>query len=248
MTKRSKQKNRDCINIHDVYANALKLTKPTSSEAETATNEKANAVKNEEGTSGPKDKIKLYLWYFNQCDSKRCTGKKLVRAGLVSELAIGKRFTGIVLSPLAKTVFSKEDTELVRTKGLAVIDCSWNKIGETPIQSLQARNTRLLPFLVAANPTHFGRPYELSCVEALASALYIANFREDSRNILSQFNWGETFIEVNREALELYSEKGHTSEDIMQLQGQYLEQAKSNLEDRKLMMDLDYQSISENID
>ncbi|UKJ90380.1 hypothetical protein MACJ_001313 [Theileria orientalis] len=248
MSKKFMPRNRDCINIHDVYANALKLTKPSSSENESITNDPEKEVKNEEVSSEAKENVRLYLWYFNQCDSKRCTGKKLVRAGLVSEISIGKRFTGIVLSPLAKTVFSREDTDLVRTRGIAVIDCSWNKIEETPIQSLQAKNTRLLPFLVAANPTHFGRPYELSCVEALASALYIANFKEEAMNILSQFNWGETFIEVNREAFELYSEKGHTSEDIKQLQEQYLEQAKTNLEERKLMKDADYQNITENID
>jgi hypothetical protein len=46
------------------------------------------------------------MWDFGQCDAKRCTGKKLSRAGWIKELKPSQRCRGraIVLSPDAKQV------------------------------------------------------------------------------------------------------------------------------------------------
>jgi pre-rRNA-processing protein TSR3 len=57
---------------------------------------------------------------------------------------------------------------------------------------------RSVPYLVATNPTNYGRPWRLNCAEALAAAFAIVGLEDYGRRILVQFGWGESFWKVNR--------------------------------------------------
>lgn len=165
--------------------------------------------------------IQLAMWDFGQCDIKRCTGRKLSRFGLLKELRINQRFGGVVLSPMGNKCISKQDQQLLHKRGLAVVDCSWARLTDVPFVTLRCAAPRLLPWLVAANPVNYGRPCELSCVEALAAALLICGEEETANVLLSKFKWGHSFLSLNRELLKAYSEC-KTGEEIISVQNNWL--------------------------
>lgn len=55
-----------------------------------------------------------------------------------------------------------------------------------------------MPYLLATNPTNYGKPWRLNCVEALAAAFYITGFSEYAEVLLGAFGWGPSFWKVNR--------------------------------------------------
>ena len=121
------------------------------------------------------------------------------------ELAIGQRFAGVVVSPKAKKIISSADNDLLEQFGAAVVECSWKRVDEVPFARIGGKCERLLPYLVAANPTNYGRPWRLNCVEALAACFYICGHKEWAEGILSPFSYGEAFLNINEEVLDRYA-------------------------------------------
>ncbi|KAF2538089.1 hypothetical protein F2Q68_00023012 [Brassica cretica] len=80
-----------------------------------------------------------------------------------------------------------------------------------------------VPWLVAANPVNYGRPCELSCVEALSAALILCGEEETANLLLGKFKWGHAFLSLNKDILKEYS-KCENSAEIISVQNSWLTQ------------------------
>jgi len=147
-------------------------------------------------------RIKLFVIDFEECDPKKCTAKKMIRFGLAIKVRRAPR-RAIILNPFSNTLLSVEDKDAAIDFGIVVLDSSWKRAYE--LERIFKNRGRRLPFLVAANPVNYGRPEKLSSVEALSASLYILGFKEQAREVLSIFKWGEEFLRINEERLEAYS-------------------------------------------
>ena len=161
------------------------------------------------------------MWDLGQCDRKRCTGQRLARAGCLRELRLGTPFPGVVLTPDASACVSRDDAELLGSRGLAVVDCSWAKLDAVPFARCRGRAPRLLPWLLAANPVNYGKPCKLSCAEALAAALAVCGRPRAARAVLSRFKWGHAFFSLNEALLGAYA-AARSSREVLEAQAAHL--------------------------
>lgn len=185
-----------------------------------------------ETTAPKRPAYKAACWDLGHCDAKRCSGKKLMRLNLMRPLHIGQKHPGVVISPKAKKLVSAADRALLEQYGAAVVECSWNRIEEVPFARIGGKCERLLPYLVAANATNYGKPWRLNCVEALAACFYICGHPEWAEEVLAPFSYGESFLEINEEVLELYK-ACETDEEVLKCQEEWLVKIEKEYSDRR---------------
>ncbi|KAF9764347.1 Ribosome biogenesis protein TSR3 like protein [Nosema granulosis] len=166
--------------------------------------------------------MRKIIYEFDQCDRKKCSGQKLVRMKKVTPQNKSKYFNGIILSPMGQCSISPADTEWIEKYGIGLIDCSWAQLDKVDFRSLPKRHNRLLPFLVAANPVNYGKPYKLNCVEALSAGLYICGFKEEALELFEGFSYGDEFYKLNGELLDQYCEC-KTGQEVIKVQEEYLQ-------------------------
>jgi len=160
----------------------------------------------------------LYAYRDNSCDPRKCTVKKLEKAGFLkifNKISQIPRNT-LLLDPTAEQALSPADKYV---KSITVLDCSWTVLDTGNVISWRIR--RALPFLIAANPVNFGKPCILSSVEALAAALYIIGQKDRAAELLSKVSWGIRFLEVNKEPLDMYS-NAKDSREVIKIQELYI--------------------------
>ncbi len=165
--------------------------------------------------------MELYIKDHRECDPKKCTARKLLRQGLAKKLLknhdLGK--AGIYLNPLAERALSPEDKKRAEEGGLRAVDCTWVEAeGKIP----EYENGRALPYLVAVNPINYGKPFQLTTAEALAGALFILDEEDQAKELMSKFNWGEHFFEMNEKPLREYQEAKDSSE-VVEIQQEYMQ-------------------------
>ena len=164
--------------------------------------------------------IPVYIVDLDQCDPRKCTGKRMEKFGLGKEIPVHKVPGGsIVLSASGKQVLSPADAKKAR-RGLVVLDLTWTNIDQEP--HMHGVLLRRLPYLVASNPVNWGKPWRLNSAEAILASLLIMGMDEQADLFMPRFNWAPTFVEMNRSLLEAYRAAAN-AEEVERIQNEYIE-------------------------
>lgn len=153
---------------------------------------------------------------FRQDDPKKCTAAKLVKFSLAKPVTKTTSRT-IILDPFAKQTLLYHDAKIADS--ITGIDCSWN-LADVTFKKRFSGIPRKLPPLLAGNPVNYAKLGKLTTVEAIAGALFILRYDAMANELLSKFNWGHTFYELNSDLLQDYS-KLELEEQITPLLQEY---------------------------
>ncbi len=153
--------------------------------------------------------VRLVELLEDQCDPRKCTGRKLIRRGLAVGVGTVRALPrgAVVLDPRAAQALSPADAAVARRRGLVALDCSWRHVEASYEKHGLERVgvARALPFLLAANPVHYGQPMQLSTLEAFAAALFIFGEDAQARELIASYTWGPQFEILNTEPLKAYA-------------------------------------------
>ena len=127
---------------------------------------------------------------------------------------------------------SPADRGLLEQYGAAVVECSWVRIKEVPWSRVGGKCERLLPYLVAANPVNYGRPWRLNCVEAFAACFYICGHPEWAEEVLKHFRYGQPFLEINSQLLKRYAACSD-EEDVKKTEQHWLEKIEREYSEKR---------------
>ncbi len=152
------------------------------------------------------------LLMLRQDDPKKCTAMRMVKFGLARPVRRIPR-NSILLHPYNSRMILPSHS----SSTLCAIDCSWKKAVD---QFTTYRDGYCLPPLLAGNPVNYSRMGVLSTAEAVAAALYITGNPEGSYMIMNKFRWGHTFLELNKNILDEYSQ-ATTQEDMLDISSSY---------------------------
>ena len=178
--------------------------------------------------------VKIFVYNDRSDDPKKCTAVYLHKIGKINMFYNIGRLpkNGVLLNPFALKALSVEDLPAIQTKGLIALDCSWANakrvfdISDQDVIQVKRKGRwvfvdRILPFLLAANSINYGKPCKLSTAEALAAALFIIGFKEDAKELLKGFRWGETFFILNQDLLNAYCE-AKSSLEVVEIQNEFI--------------------------
>ncbi|MCD1294507.1 hypothetical protein CUJ83_05770 [Methanocella sp. CWC-04] len=169
------------------------------------------------------EKARLYVYHARQDDPKKCTARRMKQFGLVTMYESIEKlpFGAILLDPTAGKAISPADRQYAQ-KGIVVLDCTWEEVERVfPMLKVKHMENRALPYMLAANPMNYGRPFMFNSAEAFVAALYILGYKEQAFEVASRFKWGETFFALNREPLEAYA-AAKDSADIIEIQKEFM--------------------------
>ncbi len=177
------------------------------------------------------ESVRVYVFDAEQCDPKKCSARRLARFDMVESVGrlglLPKK--AIMLDPFAKRALSPADAKQARYRGVVILDCSWAHAEGTfkKAKRIAGLRSRGLPFLLAANPVNYGKPFRLSSLEAAAAALAILGDTAHAHRLAATTNWGTTFMQLNAEPLEEYA-GAEDSTEVVRIQDAYLAQAKGS--------------------
>ena len=163
--------------------------------------------------------VKPQVYMMRQDDPFKCTAAKLAKFRIAEPVRFIRKDT-LVLNPFSDTLLTRADAGIA--DAVCAVDCSWERADDVAKHQkiFSAGIGRRLPAILAANPTNYAKLGKLSSAEALAGAMYILGEKQVAAEIMNKFKWGHTFLELNADLLEDYS-NAQTEEEMKQAELAY---------------------------